>query len=128
NSKFKDIRMKVMIADDSKIIRSRMKDLLSEYNGVKDFLETDSGAGAVRVLEENNPEILILDLSMPEGGGFHVLDYISRQKRSILTIVLTNYTSEEYQLRCKGFGVKYFYDKSSEFMKVCEIIQEKNQL
>lgn len=119
--------MKVLIADDSEIIRSRMKGLLSEYNGVNDFLETNTGAGTVKILEENDPEILILDLSMPEGGGFHVLDYIKKRNRSILTIVLTNYTSTEYKFRCKNLGVKYFYDKSSEFMKVCEVIREKAQ-
>lgn len=119
--------MKVLIADDSEIIRSRMKGLLSEFNEMNEILETDTGAGTVKVLEEDNPEIIILDLNMPEGGGFHVLEYMYRRKHSILTIVLTNYSSDEYMFRCAQLGVKHFYDKSTEFMKVCEIIQEKTQ-
>ncbi len=117
--------MKILIADDSDIIRSRMKDLVSECTGITDFLESRTGEETITVLKENAPEALILDLSMPLGGGFYVLEYIQKNELNILTIVLTNYSSKEYKLRCERLGVQYFFDKSDEFLKVCEILRHE---
>jgi DNA-binding NarL/FixJ family response regulator len=60
---------------------------------------------------------------MPGGSGIQVLETIRKEKPAPLIIMLTNFTHEPYRQRCFKLGADYFFDKSSEFEKVKEILE-----
>lgn len=79
---------KVLLADDHPMIQSAVASLLrgSEYTLVA---TASTGAEAIKAVEEYNPEILILDVQMPEGDGLHVLRQLRKGNEHKPVVLLT---------------------------------------
>ena len=72
-----------------------------------------TGTEAIDGVAELMPDVLILDMAMPGGNGFDVLQAVKQRPSAPLVIVLTNYPA--YRQRCLDAGADYFFDKSAEF-------------
>ncbi len=116
--------MKVLIADDSKFIRERIIKLLISLNKIESFEETESVIDTVDVIRSRFPNIVILDIQLKDGTGIDVLKEIKNDDHLPLIIVLTNYSFKTYRKEFLRFGVKLFFDKSEEFIKVKDVIRE----
>jgi len=117
--------MKVMIADDSEIVRERLAEMFSEVPGVKISVQAKDGQEAIRLIEEMKPDVVVLDIRMPKGSGIDVLEYIRNGLQpKPLVIVLTNYPYPRYRNKCLAMGAGYFLDKSSDFEKVIDVLEE----
>lgn len=115
--------MKVLIADDSEFIRQRIVDMLSEIEGVVVVGQACEGQEALDLFYETHPDIVILDIRMPKRNGIEVLSEIKKDRCQSVVIMLTNYPFEQYRLRCMEAGSDYFFDKSSEFEKVLDVLK-----
>jgi DNA-binding NarL/FixJ family response regulator len=73
---------------------------------------------------EVKPHVIILDISMPGGGGFRAIKTIKQQQPTPVVIVLTNYPYPQYRQRCLENGADYFLDKSSDFERIPELLQK----
>ena len=82
--------MKVMIVDDSKILRQRIIDLILDIPGVEISAEAESSIEALDLIEKQKPDIMILDIRMPKGSGIEVLKNLQDKDFPIIKIVLTN--------------------------------------
>jgi len=116
--------MKVFIADDSQVIRERLGALLSDIEGIEVIGEAKNGLGARDSIRELKPDVVILDIRMPWRNGLDVLRDIKESNPDIKVLILTNYPYPQYRKRCMEEGANYFFDKSSEFEKVIEVIEE----
>ncbi len=78
---------KILIADDSPTARKHIKDLLNSLNFK--IVEAEDGEKALEAIEKENPDLILLDLSMPKLNGFEVLERISqRLKKEFLPVVV----------------------------------------
>jgi len=59
---------------------------------------------------------------MPGGGGIEVLEEINKKNLPVKKIVISNYPYFQYKKKCLELGADYFFDKSTEFEKVKEVI------
>jgi DNA-binding NarL/FixJ family response regulator len=114
--------MKVIIADDSKILRERIIRVLLTIPGVEIVAEAEDSHEAIKNIEELKPDVLILDIRMPSGNGLEVLKDIQQKKLSIVKILLTNYPLDQYKIKCKELGADYFFDKATEFEEVRQVV------
>lgn len=113
-----------MIADDSKNIRERVAEMISELPGVEIIGQAEDTQEAIRLIGELKPDVVVLDIRMPKGSGFDVLQYIHNGVQlKPLAIVFTNYPYPHYRKKCLEKGADYFFDKSTEFEKVMEVLQ-----
>ncbi len=115
--------MRFFIADDSAIIRERIRELLSVMNGIEVAGEAGDVQGSINGLLNTKPDVLILDIRMPGGSG---LDVLNKAKESIYppaVIVLTNYPFPEYREMAARLGADYFFDKSNEFEEFIKVIK-----
>lgn len=112
--------MQVMIADDTQEIRSLLELLLSEIEGVALSGKAENGIEALKMVRESHPDVLVLDVSMPEMSGIEVLKEIRKDDQSTIVIMFTI----ESQLRdyCLKSGANYFFSKN-EIGDLVEIIQ-----
>ena len=78
---------------------------------------------AVTAIRELKPDVVILDIRMPGGCGIDVLNTIDKSGRTPVVIMLTNYPYPQYRKKCFAAGADYFFDKSSEFEKVIDVLQ-----
>jgi len=61
---------------------------------------------------------------MPGGNGIEVLKNIKKNGSGPTIIILTNYPYPQYRKKCMGAGANYFFDKSTEFNKIIEVIKK----
>ena len=114
--------MKVLIADDSEVFVQRLLRALGEISGIEIVARARTGAEALHALREMRPEVVILDIRMPEGSGIDVLKGMQRDKLTPITIVLTNFASSQYRKKCLQLGARFFFDKSGDFTQVSEVL------
>jgi DNA-binding NarL/FixJ family response regulator len=118
------LALSVIVADDSLVVRERLVGLLREVPGVSVVGETGDVAGTLEALRRLRPTVLVLDLSMPGGSGLTVLQQVRKEQIQSKVIVLTNYSSAEYEKVARARGASAFLNKSTEFMKVADLVRE----
>lgn len=116
--------MKVFIADDSKIFRVRLKELLSELTEIEIIGEAENALETKKRIRKLNPDVVILDIRMPDGSGIDVLKHIKKNNRAPVVIILTNYPYPQYRKKCVELGASYFFNKSDEIEKVLETLKQ----
>jgi len=112
---------RVLIADDSAVIQQRLCSLIADMNGLEVAGIAQDAQEAIQQHEALRPDIVILDIRMPRGGGLRALEAIKKLSPETKVVVLTNYPYVAYRKRCAELGVDYFFDKSTEFEKVKSI-------
>src|SRR5687767_9196373 len=115
-------RTKVFIVDDSAVVRERLVGMLAELPGIDLIGQSDMAFDAISSIRKLQPDVVILDISMPGGSGIYVLETIKRHKPCPVTIMLTNFTHDQYRQKCLQMGADYFFDKSTEFEQVMEVL------
>ncbi|HXE35703.1 MAG TPA: LytTR family DNA-binding domain-containing protein [Verrucomicrobiae bacterium] len=88
--------IRVLIADDELPARQRLLDLLHKDTQVGTILQAENGAAAVEIIRAQRPDILFLDVQMPELDGLGVIDAIGA-KHLPLTVFVTAY--DEHAIR-----------------------------
>jgi DNA-binding NarL/FixJ family response regulator len=112
----------VLIADDSPLLRERLADLIAELDDIELIAQAQNGTEAAALAIRYHPDVVILDIRMPEGGGLKALETI-KQQTSARTIIFTAFDYPLYRQACLKKGADYFVVKSTEFTRVGEILQ-----
>ncbi len=106
--------MRVFIADDSSILRERLKAMLSDFPEVEIAGQAKDTPEAIKSIKEMKPDVVILDIRMPGGSGIEVLQNIKKDRPDIKVIVFTNYPYPQYRKKCMDLGADFFFAKASE--------------
>lgn len=115
--------MRVLIADDSPLVIERVSAILAEMGEVEVVGRAGTVLETARAVRDLKPDVMILDLEMPDGSGLDVLAGIARDRLPPVVIVLTNHGTSQYRRRCLQSGAHFFLDKSVEFDKLAEVLQ-----
>jgi len=119
--------LRVLLVEDSPVIREAVVELVEASGQARVAYATDSESAAVGELSSHPYDVFIVDLRLREGSGFGVLRALQKARPDALTIVLTNYTSEAIRKRCAELGVRWFFDKSSEFEGIVDLISGRQR-
>ncbi len=114
--------MKVLVVDDSKIVRDRLVNLLDSIEGVDIVEQAGDGRSAILVNNNLKPNVIILDIRMVETNGIQLLKKFKNNRSDQKIIMLTNFPYPQYRKKCFEEGADYFLDKSTEFDEVARII------
>ncbi len=114
--------MKVLIVDDSNVVRGRIVEMLSGIAGVEIVGEAANSIDAIHLVNKLKPDAVTLDIRIPGESGIEVLKKIKKSQPSTIVAVLTNFPEEQYKKKCYQLGGDYFFSKSDEFEKVEEVI------
>ena len=108
--------LRVLIADDELPARQRLLDLLHKDAGVGAILQAENGAAAVEIIQAKKPDILFLDVQMPELDGLGVIDAIGA-KEMPLTVFVTAYDQHAiraFEANALDYLLKPFSDERFE--------------
>ncbi len=105
-------------------MRHRLKQAISELPHVQ-IMETDTIGNTIAGIQENMPDILVLDIRMPGGSGIDVLKTLGEDTRPSVVIVFTNFSYPQYRKTCLTFGADYFFDKATDLDNLTAVIQNR---
>ena len=116
--------MKVIIADDSRLMRERIREAISIFSGVEIVSETENGLQTLEELKKHNPNLAIIDIRMPDMNGIEVLKKIRELKMKVKVCIITNYPYPQYRKRCFEAGADYFLSKTEDFEDIKVVIAD----
>ena len=98
-------KLRIVLADDHTILREGLRALLSADPNFDIVGEAEDGRAAVRCVEKLEPNLLLMDLSMPRMSGMDAISEIKRRYSETKIIALTVHKTEEYLLTTLQAGV-----------------------
>lgn len=110
--------MNILIVDDAENVRHNILRLLVQESGMNTFRQAASCSEAMVCLETEVPAILIVDIKLPDGSGFEIIEKASQLTPKPLIIVLSNFGLTKFRERALSLGASYFFDKTEEFDKL----------
>ena len=116
--------MNILLIDDSEIIRQAITTLLSKVKGIESIREASNVKKAMILINDCRLDVVIMDIHLRHGNGLNILKYIKEKSSTILLIVLTNDVLPEYRKICDDYNADYFFDKSTEFEKIVDVINK----
>lgn len=87
--------LRVMLVDDHEVVRQGLRALLEGEDGIEVVAEADSGRSAVDVARVHHPDVLIMDVRMPDVGGVEACRQIRAESPGTQVIMLTSYSDDE---------------------------------
>jgi chemotaxis protein CheY-P-specific phosphatase CheC/CheY-like chemotaxis protein len=114
--------IRVLICDDSSMARKQMARALPR-NWKADVTFAFDGLNGLEKIRETQPELLFLDLNMPEMDGYEVLEVIRKQDLPVLTIVVSGDVQPEARERVKKLGAIDFIKKPTDGGQVARILR-----
>lgn len=117
--------IKVAIADDEALFRKGMKLILDSYQWLQVDLEAENGVDLLEQLKlsKNLPDILLLDLKMPEMNGIEAAKILQKEYPSIKTIVLSTHFSRAFIINMIELSAVAYLPKNSLPKEVVETIK-----
>lgn len=105
--------VKVMLTDDHVLMREGIKHLLEFDGSVEVIEEASDGVECLEKLEKVTPDILLLDINMPDMNGIEVLEELKKRNSNIKVLILTVHSEVEYLIRAIDIGANGYILKDS---------------
>ncbi len=105
--------IRVILADDHSLVRAGFRALLDNLEGVEVVAEAGDGRQALRLVEANRPDLVIMDISMPELNGLDAVIQMTRDFPHVRVIILSMHANEEYVLQALRAGAAGYLLKDS---------------
>ena len=105
----------ILLADDHRMVREGLKQLLETDSEINVVAEAGDGYECLNLTNKTKPDIVLLDINMPNMDGIQVLNIMKQQKMLCKVIVLTRHNEIEYLVKALEIGCDGFILKDSDF-------------
>lgn len=116
--------IRILIADDHAIVRRGVLDILQELPFPVEVYEANSAGSATRKITNKSFDILILDISFPDGNGLDILNHVKRIQPKAKVLFLSMYPEEQYARRAIKNGAFGYLTKDSAPTELVAAIQK----
>jgi DNA-binding NarL/FixJ family response regulator len=114
--------VRVLVADDQKVVRDGLSMLLGLLPGVQVIGTAMDGADAVRQAAATGPDVVLMDLSMPNGDGVEATREILRQQPGVRVVVLTAYSDDDSVFAALRAGARGFLTKNAGASEILQAL------
>jgi two-component system, NarL family, invasion response regulator UvrY len=105
-------KIKIAMADDHVLLRNALASLIDSFENCQVVLQAGTGKELIESIKKGvSPQVVILDLNMPEMDGFETAGWLQKERPEIIVLMLTMYDSELSLIRLLQAGVKGFLKK-----------------
>ncbi len=120
-------KIKIIIADDHTIFRQGLRMLLAQEDDMEVVGEAADGIEALELAKKHNPDIILLDIAMPNMDGVQVAGKIKKSLPRIKIIVLTSYSDDQFLYEFLKLGVSGFVLKDSASQELIYSIRKSHE-
>jgi len=114
---------KILIADDHTLFRQGLRRILSDFDDLKVIAEATNGDEAVTLVEQMEPDIVLMDVSMPRMGGLEATRRIKAMRPETQVIMLTVSEKDEDLFEAVRVGARGYLLKNAEARELAEAIR-----
>lgn len=115
--------IRVLIADDHRIVRQGLRLILETEPDFEVVGEASDGVQAVRLCQELNPEVVLMDLRMPNMDGLTAIERLRREQPGIAVVILTTFNEDELMVRGLQAGARGYLLKDTDRSTLFETLR-----
>jgi DNA-binding NarL/FixJ family response regulator len=116
--------VRLLIADDHVVVRAGLKSLLGELRDIQIAGEATDGPEVIRMARRHQPDVILLDVRMPGGGGLSVLTQLRAELPGIPVIMYSGYDNPTYVARSLALGAVGYLDKSATRDEIADAVRQ----
>jgi len=120
-------KLKIFLSDDSAAIRQHLLNVALDLPEMVVVGQAEDVRGSLDGIRQTRPDVVILDIRMPGGSGIMVLREVKKMNPAPKVIMLTNYAYAQYQKEYEDAGADFFLDKSTEFERLPQVLEQVRQ-
>lgn len=116
--------IKVLVVDDQALIRQAIRDILSSTDLIEVCAEAVNGSQAVMLCKQTQPDVIVMDIRMPEMDGIEATAAICADPRNTDTkiLILTTFEEDDYVVSALRAGASGFIGKGAEPEEICQAV------
>jgi DNA-binding NarL/FixJ family response regulator len=107
-------KVRVLLAEDHTLVRAGFRVLLEKLEGVQVIGEVSDGRAALKVSKELQPDVVLMDIAMPEMNGLQATNRIRQECPNTKILMLSMYTNEEYLMEALRAGAAGYLLKDAD--------------
>lgn len=117
----------VLIADDHYLVRQGIRALLEQARDIKVIAEAEDGFDVMRLVDEHNPDIVVMDISMPQMDGLSVTRSLQKRKSPPRIVILSMYGNVDLVERAIKNGALGYLLKRSTASELVEAVRSAHR-
>jgi DNA-binding NarL/FixJ family response regulator len=114
---------RILLADDHKIMRDGLRVLLDKESGMDVIGEAETGQQAVRLVDELNPDVIVMDIGMPDLNGIEATRHITSGNQAVRILALSMHSDRRYVTEMLRAGACGYLLKDSAFNELALAIR-----
>ena len=105
--------IRVVLVDDHALVRQGFRRILEDDPDLTVVGEASNGTDAIALVKKTDPDVVVMDMAMPEMSGLHATMELVKQRPAIKVLILSMYSDEQYVRNALDAGVKGYILKSA---------------
>jgi len=101
-------KIRVLIIDDESLARELVRKYLADLPGIEIIGECENGFDALKVIREQSPDLIFLDIQMPKLDGFELLEVLTEKPEIIFTTAFDQYAIKAFEMNAVDYLLKPF--------------------
>ncbi len=114
---------RILLVDDHQMVREGLKALLEKQEGLEVTGEAEDGRAAVKMVEKLNPDLVVMDVTMPGLNGIEATRQITKRFHNVKILALSMHKDDRFVLEMLDAGAAGYTLKSSAFQELAEAIR-----
>ena len=115
--------IRVILADDHTLVRAGIRALLEKLPGMAVVGEADDGRAVLKLVKQHEPDVVLMDITMPELNGLEAAAHIAKDFPKVRTIILSMHQNEEYYWRALKAGAAGYLLKKAATAELATALQ-----
>lgn len=115
--------IRIVVADDHAIVRKGLVQILSDTEHLRVVGEAENAADAMRVVRQESPDVLLLDVAMPGKSGIEALKPLKQEFPRLKILVLSMYPEDQFGVRAIKAGALGYLNKASAPDRLIEAVE-----
>ncbi len=115
--------IRIILADDHQIVRECIRALIERQPGMEVIAEAENGRTAVQMVQELLPDVVIMDINMPDMNGLEATRQITAIVPNVKIVALSAYSDRRFVVEMLKAGASGYVSKNHDFKEVIEAIR-----